>query len=575
MIRNRHLAGFFVVILTLITLIAGCGKNDSVVVFFDKSDNIMLSELKTRMLAGRDESQWAKFSDLEVNAYLQRMIDNKLLKIGSLEADVKERDEYKARYIPIYQNLVLRTLYSTQVLDKIIPPSDLRDFYAHSQYRVQFKDIVIKFPTNPTTEQKDSVQHESMEIYKRLKKGEDFTFLAGQFSQHENSKTKDALVGYVNWTTDRDPVRHALWDLKKGEISKPVENSKGYHILQAAEIEPVEVKPFEQEKERINNILQRERQGKIAERTRAFWEDVKADNDVSYNEELLNEWLEIFKSVSPMISGTVLDSIESLPAEKISAVIVSSKVADLTIETVLEKLRTVPEDTELRIGTVDIFKEFFERKLQADLLTKKAEQLGIHKRKNLKDKIEAASSESMRKIFEEDLYGDVVVDDEALLAHYEATKEVKYKTKELRKIQEIMIKDEAFAKKIYRRAKAGENFGRLAKKYTERAKHKEIQGEFIWFGDRSWAEIGRQAFKMKKGEIAEPVFYQRGNAFSIIKLTGIRPPEYKPYDKNKTKIESDLIRQIKFDIKKAWITVARERYNVTIAKEVISNANRK
>ena len=110
----------------------------------------------------------------------------------------------------------------------------------------------------------------------------------------------------------------------------------------------------------------------------------------------------------------------------------------------------------------------------------------------------------------------------------------------------IAIKDDeaaaaAKAKKAYERARAGEDFGKLAKELSDDAGSAAAGGDLGWglrgdyvtaFGDAVWA--------MKPGEISQPVRSEFG--FHVIKLEGAENDSTRPFEEVRSQIESEMQR---------------------------------
>jgi peptidyl-prolyl cis-trans isomerase C len=97
----------------------------------------------------------------------------------------------------------------------------------------------------------------------------------------------------------------------------------------------------------------------------------------------------------------------------------------------------------------------------------------------------------------------------------------------------ILVETEDEAKAVLKRVKGGEDFAKVA---TEVSKDPGSQGgDLGWFTkDRMVPEFADAAFKLKKGEISEPVKSQFG--WHIIKLEDKRTKEFPPYDQVKDQI---------------------------------------
>lgn len=146
------------------------------------------------------------------------------------------------------------------------------------------------------------------------------------------------------------------------------------------------------------------------------------------------------------------------------------------------------------------------------------------------------------------LTAQIKVSDTDLHAAYDKEK-AKFEQPERRHAHHILIsfgKDEAAAKKlaedVLAQAKAGKDFGALAKKYSQDPGSAQQGGDLGW-ADRS-AYVGPFAdalFSMHPGEIRGPVKTQFG--YHIIRLDEIQPGKTKSFDE----VKSDLLAQVSKD----------------------------
>ncbi|HXT09879.1 MAG TPA: peptidylprolyl isomerase [Roseiarcus sp.] len=118
----------------------------------------------------------------------------------------------------------------------------------------------------------------------------------------------------------------------------------------------------------------------------------------------------------------------------------------------------------------------------------------------------------------------------------------------------ILLPTEAAAKAALARVKAGEDFGKVA---TELSKDPSAKGgDLGWFTkDRMVPEFAEAAFKLKKGEISEPVKTQFG--WHIIQVEDTRMKTFPPFDQVKEqashyvqqKAQADIVQQLRKDAK--------------------------
>lgn len=103
-------------------------------------------------------------------------------------------------------------------------------------------------------------ENEAKDIIAKLKKGGNFAKIAEEKSVDDGSKENG---GELNWSPPAAYVRpfsEALVKLSKGGLTEqPVQTSFGWHVIQLMDIRPMEVPPFEEVKQNIQQrVLQRE-----------------------------------------------------------------------------------------------------------------------------------------------------------------------------------------------------------------------------------------------------------------------------------------------------------------------------
>src|SRR5271157_4418817 len=113
----------------------------------------------------------------------------------------------------------------------------------------------------------------------------------------------------------------------------------------------------------------------------------------------------------------------------------------------------------------------------------------------------------------------------------------------------ILVPTEDEAKAALARVKAGEDFAKVA---SELSKDPSADGgDLGWFTkDRMVPEFSEQAFKLKEGQVSDPVKTQFG--WHIIKVEGVRTKSFPPFEQIKDqaaryvaqKAESDAISQL-------------------------------
>jgi parvulin-like peptidyl-prolyl isomerase len=78
------------------------------------------------------------------------------------------------------------------------------------------------------------------DILRRVRAGEDFAALAGQFSEDPGSRTSGGDLGWFSRGMMVKPFEDATFALKPGEVSGIVESQFGYHIIKLEERRPTQ-----------------------------------------------------------------------------------------------------------------------------------------------------------------------------------------------------------------------------------------------------------------------------------------------------------------------------------------------
>ena len=152
----------------------------------------------------------------------------------------------------------------------------------------------------------------------------------------------------------------------------------------------------------------------------------------------------------------------------------------------------------------------------------------------------------------QDLAKKIQPTEEELKTYYEENKD-SFIEPEQRRASHILIrfkadtpKAKAEAKKkieeILAKVKAGEDFAKLAKQYSEDPGSAKQGGDLGFFQQGVMVKPFDEAvFAMKEGEVKGPIETQFG--YHIIKLTKIKPKQTLPFDKVKDQVKAQLVKQ--------------------------------
>jgi len=88
--------------------------------------------------------------------------------------------------------------------------------------------------------------------------------------------------------------------------------------------------------------------------------------------------------------------------------------------------------------------------------------------------------------------------------------------------------------------------------------------------EKQYSTVGKTANKMKPGEIVGPI--KMGKNYSVIKALDRKPEAPMTYDEAKSRVRSDLKKQMRIDREREWMKTLRANANVQIYEGVLTKA---
>ena len=123
------------------------------------------------------------------------------------------------------------------------------------------------------------------------------------------------------------------------------------------------------------------------------------------------------------------------------------------------------------------------------------------------------------------------------------------------------------AGEIVRRARAGEDFAKLAKEYSEDSATKDEGGDLGYLTRGSLPKaLEEVVFHMEAGEVRGPIRASRG--FHVIKVLGRRDEGVKPFAEVKEQLRQQLYAQEMEKATKTWLQELRKKSHIEIRLQV-------
>ncbi|KZC43086.1 MULTISPECIES: SurA N-terminal domain-containing protein [Rhodanobacter] len=232
-------------------------------------ENEIRASLATQLLPAAISASTST-SDAQLDGFLKLLSQRRDLRYFQLPrpalennavSDAEIESWYKAHQAD-YMNPEQVSVKYVEVVGADLPlaaePSDeeLKKRYASEKQRFvqpeqrQVSHILINVPANATPEQQKAALAKAEKIAAEANPG-DFAKLAEQDSQDLGSRRLGGDLGWLEKGVTNEAFDSALFAMQKGQISKPVLSSDGYHIIWLRDIRSGESKPFEEVRDQL------------------------------------------------------------------------------------------------------------------------------------------------------------------------------------------------------------------------------------------------------------------------------------------------------------------------------------
>ncbi len=256
------------VIASLIIGLSGFVRSD----LFSDSEKI-LAKVGEKVITQNDLDEFMRkyetikkgepFSVEEKRHYLNTLIQNTVVATEAEREKLDERPEVQLK-LRTYKNEILANEYITTKVAPLITVTDaeVEEVLKSNpnlipRERLTLKEIQVK------------TEKEAEEVYQELKKGADFSKMVAERSMAP-SKMKGGLIGPISKGYLPQPLEVAVFGLKEGEFSKPIESADGFRIfylVNRKEIDPEQLKRLEEKlREKIIQLEKNKKIGAVIEK---------------------------------------------------------------------------------------------------------------------------------------------------------------------------------------------------------------------------------------------------------------------------------------------------------------------
>jgi len=184
-----------------------------------------------------------------------------------IEVKQDEKEAYfkenKERYtIPERIKIAYLALDPADFVDKVaITEEEISDYYELNQEgfkdpkQIKARHILLKVSPSASESEEAEARERALAILKRARDGEDFSELAGKYSQGPTA-SKGGDLGYFTRGEMAKPFEELVFGLKSGELGGPVRTKFGWHIIKVDDIKDAFIKTLADVRDQIVATLQ-------------------------------------------------------------------------------------------------------------------------------------------------------------------------------------------------------------------------------------------------------------------------------------------------------------------------------
>ena len=421
-------------------------------------------------------------------------------------------------------------------------------------YRFKIAHILLMYPPNATTQDKESIKAKADSIYKEILSGADFAELANLHSEDKGSANKG---GELPWLT---PFRlvpsfvQPIYNHKPGDYIPPVETFYGWHIIKL--IDKQSPPDFASVKQELLTKLYKDSRYLLAQKKIA--DSLKQIYKIQYDKKLL---VNIAKSINK--DSLVKRSFKESQIPNLDHILV--KIDDHSIY-IKDFATYIKKNQSLFTNTDDI--QIFVNKMFDNFLNDKILEIEKENLEKKNPKFAAQINDYKEGILifnlmDQNVWSKAMQDTAGLKAYYETIKN-KYLTDEKAKIGIFKTNDAKIAQKVQKTLqkniqKSQLNPNLILSKINK--KNNVVSYDSMIIETKKLADIGLE--KTVNAILSK----ENNNSYEIYWLQSIIAPQPKSLDE----VRGLVISEYQTYLEKQWINELRSRYHWQVNDEVLKS----
>ena len=461
------------VLIGLIVCVEGCSG--------DKGDPVLADVAGRRITVADVERAWERWGGLlEKPAkadLLPILVDKQMMIVEAYRRGLDRRPAVVQGVQKAERGELADRLYGMEILDKVsVSEEEMRRYFEESGMasvrEVRARHIMVK------------TREEAEDIRKALIKGADFAELAQERSLDEASAEKGGDLGYWREGTVVGPTAKAVFALKSGALSQPVQDGTGnYHVIQVMDQRSV---PYEAQKGKIQNVLLGKERLK---RRNAFFNELKQRFQLRA----------VGETVSLLVreSRFCFDRLPEVAQEHQEKVLLKYDGGEVTVRTYLDWVEETRSARRPRPDSTYIVRFAENKALETWIAPEAARRVGLDRAPDLKAHLRREKEDLSVKELRQAAVVERVLTEARIEAFYQSHKETYRDSAEIL-VACALLQEQADAEQVFRAVQEGQDMAQVMANGVRGRRYPLFEGKWPNYSVFSVSAFGERREKVKR-----------------------------------------------------------------------------
>ena len=488
--------------------------------------------------------------------YLQNLIDDEVLIADAKNRRLDKSTDASSEYKRIKAQELLNA-FSVKFIESSVnvTEGDIKSMYLKMNTKLKVRHLYA------------SSKEGADKLYSRLKNGESFEELAKEVFRDPELRDNGGELGYFT-IDDMDPsFENAAFNLKVGEISKPVKTVTGYSIIQ---LEDIQQNPFVVESEylkahdRIKTFVHKRA---YEDATKNYTKDEKNLLEIKFNEPLLKNLYEALKGDANQSLG---EKTNSFYKKNGNSVVVKSKVGNWDLKTLSSEMQVTTNEQREWIHSETDLKDFISGLIVRKNTIQKALEAKLDNSASFISKVDFEFNSFLLKQVEKELTSKIKISPDSIKTYYEQNSDLFRKEPEIR-LSSILVDNTALSDSVTQLLHNGISFELLAGQISIQKITAKNKGDMGFFKKSELGKYGYQVFMLKPGRWTGPISDE--GKYLFLKCTDFKNSELRSLPEVSKDIEKTLTTLNWYRTREAYVNELKKVVRVEVFPEKLNSLN--